>query len=377
MNQVGHGLSQTLPTRELLPVGRTNNPIPILIFAVAALALRAGDLAEGSKQDTSWHIPSRPLTAPAGASDVLREMIMGMSAPDVAAIRGRVPRDAAQWKALVASRDADMAANAAALAGALEVSVERDSIDGVVVRRVTPDNVDPKHEDRVFLHLHGGAYVLNGGDAGTVEAVVIAHRTRIRVISIDYRMPPDDPFPAAVDDVVTVYRRLLRGRAATSIAMGGTSAGGGLTLAATHKLIELGIDVPGALFAGSPWADLTKTGDTHFINEGIDHVLGTYNGVLEAAARLYAGERDLKDPLISPVYGDFHGFPPMYLVTGTRDLFLSDTARTHRKLRTAGVVAELNVYEGMSHGDYLFALEAPESHEVFGELSAFLLRHLR
>ena len=149
-----------------------------------------------------------------------------------------------------------------------------------------------------------------------------------------------------------------------------------MTLASTHMLIDLGIPVPGALFAGTPWADLTKTGDSYFTNEGVDYVLVTYDGLLAGAAKLYAGDHAMTDPLISPVYGDFKGFPPTYLVSGTRDMFLSNTVRVHRKLRTAGVVASLNVYEGFSHGEYLKTIDPPESEQVFAELSAFILEYL-
>ncbi len=161
--------------------------------------------------------------------------------------------------------------------------------------------------------------------------MVIASQVKIPVLSIDYRMPPEHPFPGAVQDVVAVYKHLLKTRHARSIALGGSSAGGGLALASTHKLIELGLDIPAALFAGTPWADLTKTGDSHYTNEGIDRILVTYDGLLADAAKLFAGDHDMKNPLISPVYGDFTGFFPTYLVTGTRDLFLSDVVRTHRK----------------------------------------------
>ncbi len=159
------------------------------------------------------------------------------------------------------------------------------------------------------------------------------------------------------------------------MALGGTSAGGGLTLASIHRFKELGLELPGALWAGTPWTDLTKTGDSHFTNEGIDRALVTYDGLLEGAAKLYANGHDLKSPLISPVYGDFEAFPPTYLVTGTRDLFLSDVVRVHRKMRVAGVIAELNVYEGVSHAEYLFA-GSPELQQAFAELAAFLMRHL-
>ena len=144
-----------------------------------------------------------------------------------------------------------------------------------------------------------------------------------QVIAIDYRMPPARPFPAAVDDAVAVYRHVLGNRPARSIALGGTSAGGGLTLATVRQLIELGVDVPGAIYLGTPWADLTDTSDTLHTNEAIDRVLLNYDGWLSAAARLYAGDHELTHRLISPVYGEFDGFPPTYLISGTRDMPLS------------------------------------------------------
>ena len=205
---------------------------------------------------------------------------------------------------------------------------------------------------------------------------MIATSAGIPVLSIDYRMPPEHPFPAAVDDVVAVYRAVLKDHEASTLAIGGTSAGGGLALASVHQFKALGLPVPGVIYAGTPWADLTKTGDTLYTNEGIDRVLVTYDGSLGGAARLYADGHDLRDPLLSPVYGDFSGFPPTYLVTGTRDMFLSDTARTHRKLRAAGVEADLNVYEALSHAGYAFVTGSTEQLQVYGELAAFLTRHL-
>ena len=105
-------------------------------------------------------------------------------------------------------------------------------------------------------------------------------------------------------------------------------------------------------------------------------MLVSYYGMLEACALLYAGETDLKDPMISPVYGDFSDFPPTYLVSGTRDMLLSDTVRVHRKLRVAGVTADLNVYEGLSHAEYAMVIGSPEWQQVYAELKLFLLTHL-
>jgi acetyl esterase/lipase len=345
---------------------------------VFALALTTVILAESSKvQERVWKIGSRRLPVPAHVSEVMQESLLKTPVPDVEAAKKSTPQKREQWEAFIKEKDTHAAAGVQALAEQLSVTVVQESIDGVNVYRVTPADIDAKHKNHLFVHLHGGAYVLNSGVAGTAGAVLIAARTKMAMLSIDYRMPPGHPFPAGLDDVVTVYKRLLKDQAAKSIALGGISAGGGLTLASTHKFIQLGLEVPGALFAGTPWADLTKTGDSYFTNEGIDRLLVTYDGLLHGAAHLYASGHDLKDPLISPVYGSFHGFPPTYLITGTRDLFLSATARTHRKLRAAGVEADLHVYESQSHGDYFAVMNSPESHEHYTELNAFLLKHLK
>ena len=131
-----------------------------------------------------------------------------------------------------------------------------------------------------------------------------------------------------------------------------------------------------AIAPGTPWADLTETGDSYGTNEWVDNVLVTWKGWLGRAAGLYANGHDLRDPMLSPIYGDMHGFPPAILTTGTRDLFLSNTVRVHRKLRRAGVDAELNVYEGMSHAQYQFDIDAPETNEAFTDISRIFDRPL-
>jgi acetyl esterase/lipase len=122
---------------------------------------------------------------------------------------------------------------------------------------------------------------------------------------------------------------------------------------------------------------LSGSGDTFHTNQGVDRNIPTYDGVLEAMFELFAGGLDLKDPRISPIYGDFAGFPPTFLVTGTRDLFLSNTVRTHTKLRQAGAVADILVLEGVSHADYLVELASPESQLFLSELDRFFTQYLR
>ena len=123
-------------------------------------------------------------------------------------------------------------------------------------------------------------------------------------------------------------------------------------------------------------SDVTKVGDTFYANELVDNVLVSRDGFCDAAAKVYANGADMKDPLLSPVYGDMAGFPPTILTSGTRDLLLSNTVRVHRKLRQAGVEAVLQVYEGQSHAHYLRDDSAPETREVFGEIAGFFGKHM-
>jgi len=332
-------------------------------------------MTDNKTQETVWRIGPRILPPPDGASDVLRNAIANTPAPDPAVMQIE-PKSEAEWLAVIAQLDEGKVDMVQEFREQLSVSAEHDKIDGVNVYHVTPAEIDPGMEDKLFVHVHGGAFVLNGGEACTLEAMVIASLTKIRVLSIDYRMPPRYPAPAGREDVMAVYQHLLKQRSQRSMVLGGASGGGNLVMGMVQHLNELGIDLPGALYLGTPGADLSRTGDSYYINEGIDRVLVTYDGFVEAAGRLYANGRDLKDPLVSPLYGDFHDFPPTLLITGTRDLLLSSTVRTHIKLRQAGVVADILVYEGVSHADFLNEFTSPESHHTFAELNAFLNQHL-
>jgi acetyl esterase/lipase len=137
-----------------------------------------------------------------------------------------------------------------------------------------------------------------------------------------------------------------------------------------------GFALPAAIAPGSPWADLTKTGDTFYSHNLVDNFQVSYDGYLKDSAYLYANGRDLKDPMLSPIYGDLHGFPPTILTSGTRDLFLSLTVRVHRKLRQAGVDAALQVFEGLSHAQYSINPNAPETREAFEEIARFFNAHM-
>jgi len=197
-----------------------------------------------------------------------------------------------------------------------------------------------------------------------------------KVLSIDYRMPPDAPFPAALDDVMAAWRAVVATTDPRCVAVEGTSAGGGLTLALALRAKAEGLPLPAAMAPGSPAADLTVSGDSIKTNEWIDNIIVSYGGYASKALQLYANGHDLSDPMLSPLHGDYHGLCPAILTSGTRDLFLSDTVRVHRKLRKAGVPAELHVHEGLSHAQYVFDPSMTVSREVFSEIAHFFDDHL-
>ena len=316
--------------------------------------------------------PARPLPVPTDVSPQMQAIIARPIAPTF----NVVPKTVEDWQARIKA-SADAGAQAVpALAARLHVKVEPATMAGVSVFVVTPETVAPENRNRLLIHIHGGCYVLGGGLAAANEAVMMAGLGHYKVISVDYRMPPTAYFPAALDDVVNVYREALKTHPARSMAVFGSSAGGALTLETILKLKQLGVALPGAIAPGTPMADLTGVGDSFNTNAMVDNVLVSRDGFCDPAAQFYAHGHDLKDPLLSPIYGDMHGFPPAILTTGTRDLLLSNTVRTHRKLKDAGVEADLNVFEAQSHAQYSRDETAPETQAAFGDIARFFDRHL-
>ena len=280
------------------------------------------------------------------------------------------------WRAIV-KRAAEAAAPMVAQQRAsLGVSIAPTTLGGVRAYVLTPKVIPPAHRNQIVFHIHGGGYIFTPGEAGTGEATVMAAFGGYQVISIDYRMPPNAPYPAAMDDVTAAWRALVKTMDARRIGIEGTSTGGGMTLALVLRAKAEGLPLPGAIAPGSPWADLTGAGDSYKTNEWIDNVVVSYDGYLSRVARLYAHGHDLKDPQLSPIYGNFDGLPPAILTAGTRDLFLSNTVRVHRKLREAGVEADLQLYEGLSHAQFNVDPTAAVTKEAFGEITRFFDSHL-
>ena len=318
-------------------------------------------------------VPGRAIPVPDTVSPALQQTI---AAPYRVPAWDLAPKSADEWRQMVAKLAEAGAAALPALREKLGVTSQAVVIGGVPAFIVAPKTIPAKNRNRLLVHVHGGGYVYNPGEAGTTEAVLMAGFGGFKVISFDYRMPPDHPYPAAMDDAMAVWKAALKMQKPRNMAIFGTSTGGGMTLAMILRAKAEHLPLPAAIAPGTPWSDLTETGDSYKTNEWLDNVLVSYHGYLTRAAQLYANGHDLKDPQLSPIYGDFHGFPPAILTTGTRDLFLSNTVRTHRKLREAGVEAELMVFEGMSHAQYLFNADAPETKAAFVEIARFLDAHL-
>ncbi len=292
----------------------------------------------------------------------------GSGAPDAP------PLDKEGWKKRIAAIDKAFDPVVDRMLAASPAKVEWTNMGGVAVAVGTPNVM--RHPDRARLNIHGGGFAYLGGRYAMGQAAQAAAASGCKVFSVDYRRPPDFPFPAALDDCVAVYRALIETYTPKKISIAGESAGGNLTATVSLKIRDLGLPLPGAIGMLTPVTDFTKLSDTLLTNFGVDTVLTTSPkpAVLDPIALLYADGHDLKDPYLSPVFGDFSkGFPPTFLQSGTRDLLLSDTVRMHRALVKAGIEAELHVWEAMPHSGFGFF--TPEDEEIRRQFVTFVDKH--
>lgn len=343
------------------------------LFVVACIMATMPSLARAqSAQEGALQVPAKSVPVPTTVSPQLAK-IVGMPLRkgwDV------LPKTGDEWTPIVQASAAATMKNIPAMQERLHVKVEKTTIDGVRAFIVTPDTIPPQNRNRVLLHMHGGCYVLNPGEAALPEAMFMAAFGAFKVISVDYRMPPEAYFPAALDDGMTVYKSILKTSDPKNVAVFGSSAGGALTLEMMLKAKADGLPMPGAIAPGTPMSDVTKVGDTFVTNAMLDNVLVSPDGFCDAGTVVYANGHDLKDPLLSPVYGDMKDFPPTILTSGTRDLLLSNTVRVHRKLREARVEAQLQVFEAQSHAQYYRDDTSPEAKAAFEEIALFFDKHL-
>lgn len=310
---------------------------------------------------TALHVPARDIPVPTSVSPQAQAILsMGRLA---AASPWPALNDLQGWRDVIAEKDAEVIAVLAGRTAVVPAEQVTRTIDGVTVYVVTPVDCD---DDRIVLSLHGGALIMMGGPACAALAVTAAAGTGLPTWGVDYRMPPDHPYPTPLDDCVAVYRALLTERDPDRIIVSGGSAGGNLAAALIVRARDEGLPLPAAVILNTPEVDLTESGDSFSTNLGIDMVLSP----LKVVNELYGAGHDLAHPYLSPLFADLTGFPPTLLTTGTRDLFLSNTVRMHRALRRANVAAELHVLEAAPHGGFLGM--APEDAEIAAETRRFI-----
>ena len=317
--------------------------------------------------------------APDGTAYVRRVVPVPKTvSPEAQKMLGRVVSDAGGPEPTVAQQ---RAGTDKWQAGAGEVSKElypanvtEATIAGVPVRVVTPLTMLPEKRDRVLINVHGGGFKVDSGSL--TESIPIANLTGTKVISVLYRMAPEHPYPAAVDDAIAVYKEVLKTYRPKNIGIYGTSAGAILTAEVTAKIKQLGLPMPGATGVFSGTGDLSQGGDSAAMYT-LDGLSGHLDPPQDSLKDLgpYVGATNPRDPILSPMYSDLTGFPPTLFITSGRDLLLSGTTILHRAYLRAGVDAQLVVFEALPHA-FWNNPELPESKEADGIMAKFFDTHL-
>ncbi|GBD14461.1 Monoterpene epsilon-lactone hydrolase [bacterium HR25] len=252
-----------------------------------------------------------------------------------------------------------------------DVKYEPVGAGGVRAEWVVPQEVS---DDRTILYLHGGGYVLCSPHTHREMVAHLAKAARARALLIDYRLAPEHPFPAAVEDSLAAYRWLLgQGVRPQRIAIAGDSAGGGLTVATLVGLRYTGQPLPAAGVCFSPWTDLACTGETLTTKAQEDPIV--QKPLVEQLAQMYLAGADPKAPLASPLYADLTGLPPLLVQVGTAETLLDDSTRLVERARRAEVDVTLEVWEGMPHVWHFFVSFLPEAQQAVQKAGEFIQRH--
>lgn len=254
----------------------------------------------------------------------------------------------------------------------LQVQVDALHIGDMYTEWIAQSSSDEEH---VILYFHGGGYVSGSVAIHKLLCVELENATGIRILLPEYRLAPENPFPAALEDALAAYRWLLeQGFKPENIIIAGDSAGGGLTLATAFALREAGEALPAALVCISPWADLTQSGNSHRTKAKTEAILTTSE--LRHWALSYAGEDNLSNPLVSPIFADFHGFPPILIQVGSDEILLDDAVAVAEKAKAAGVDVTLKIWPGMWHVWHVTGTWLPEAREALAEIGQFVKAHL-
>ena len=248
------------------------------------------------------------------------------------------------------------------------VRIEKIEIDGLHTEWIIPANANPK---KVILYLHGGGYVTGSVDSYRMMCSLLATYTGIKTLTPNYRLAPEHPFPAALDDALKTYRWLLKqGHSPTDIIICGDSAGGGLSLATVIALRDNNESLPAATVCLSPWTDLTLKNKTHVTKAKVESMLRA--DILSEWASAYAGELNLNNPLISPIHADLHGLPPLFIQVGCDEVLLDDSILLAEKAKAAGVDVTLKIHDDMWHVWMVLGELIPESKKAFEEIALFI-----
>jgi len=250
-----------------------------------------------------------------------------------------------------------------------DVLASETDADGVPAEWIS---VDVSHAERVVLYLHGGGYTMGSSNTHRGLAARVARAARARVLLPEYRLAPEHPFPAAVEDAAACWRWLLaQGHAPHHMAIAGDSAGGGLAMATLLALKASGVPLPACAVGLSPWIDLEGAGPSAEPG-AVDDPMLTPEGLC-VSGRQYA-PNDLRNPLASPLHGDLENLPPLLLQVGTREVLLSDSTRFAEKAEAAGVEVTLEIEDGLIHVWQMFP-HLPEAQRALQRIGAFIARH--
>jgi monoterpene epsilon-lactone hydrolase len=253
-----------------------------------------------------------------------------------------------------------------------DVTVTAAALGAVPTAEITVDGVEPRH---VVLYFHGGVYVLGDASQAAGLAGQIGRRTQAKVISVDYRLAPEHPYPAAVDDALAAYEALLQaGTAPADIAFAGESAGGGLAIATLVNARDHGLPLPAAAFVMSPYADLTLAGTTLESKRKADPLLS--REALQARVPDYTAGQDAALPLISPIFADLSGLPPLIIQGGTHEVLLDDALRLAQRAATADVEVTLDITPGVPHVFQAYYPILDEAAAALDRAGQFLSAHL-
>ena len=344
---------------------------PVTVSAHAALAQQT--TAGSAPQKDSSYIDAQ------GTAHVTRVVPVPQTvSPQAKQYLARPRPDAAPHQTLAEKRaqtDASARKDAERYRASYPVNIASSTIAGVPVSVVTPVHPIPADKrDRVLINVHGGGFTTDSGSL--TESIPIANLTQTKVVAVLYRLAPEHPFPACIDDTVAVYKELLKTYKPQNIALYGTSAGAIITAEAAVRFKQLHLPLPAALgiFTGS--GDVSRLGDSQAMYT-VSGLAGYLTPPVPGVQWLsdYVGKTNPKDPVLSPIYADLHGMPPTLFVTSTRDLLLSGTANLHRAFLHAGVDAQLVVFDGLNHA-FWYDADLPDAREADKMMAHFFDAHL-